>query len=219
METTFLNSNLFQTLVLIITAFLTWWIYRSRKKTEVRTAVTILMLQIKDIEKNIEFLLSEGFIDGRIQEKPLHYSTIIYEENNWTKYAHLVVGKISQLSFENIDVFFKVAQQIREQQIWIKNKIQQSMEYRGLYYYQGAYSCINSLVDKAKTNDDINGLKDGCKKEVDFVNGLYSSSNFEVLPFVQLELAFGLEKALRKYHKLTNGTAFAELEKLKKLKK
>ena len=129
----FLDSNLFQTLVLIATAGITIWIYFARRKANVRTAVTILTLQIRDIEKNIEYLLSEGIVDGIIQEKPLHYSTIIYEENNWTKYSHLVVGKISQLSFENIDIFFKVAQQIREQQILIKNKLQQSMEYKGLH--------------------------------------------------------------------------------------
>lgn len=91
----FLDSNLFQTLVLIATAGITIWIYFARRKANVRTAVTILTLQIRDIEKNIEYLLSEGIVDGKIQEKPLHYSTIIYEENNWTKYSHLVVGKIS----------------------------------------------------------------------------------------------------------------------------
>lgn len=77
MMTLFLDSNLFQTLVLILTAGITLWMYNARRKTEVRTAVTILTLQIKDIEKNIEYLLSEGVVDGKIQEKPLHYSAII----------------------------------------------------------------------------------------------------------------------------------------------
>lgn len=216
MEGSFWESNLFQTLVLIVTAGITLWIYFARRKANVRNAVTILMLQIRDIEKNIEYLLSEGIVDGKIQEKPLHYSAIIYEDNNWTKYSHLVVGRISQLAFENIDMFFKVAQQIREQQILIKNKLQQSMEYKGMHYYQGTYQCINSLVDRYKSGQDTQKLKLECKEEIDFVNSLYSSAGIDVPPYVQLELTFGLEKTLRKYHKLTDGTAYAELEKLKK---
>ena len=216
MEGSFWESNLFQTLVLIVTAGITLWIYFARRKANVRNAVTILMLQIRDIEKNIEYLLSEGIVDGKIQEKPLHYSAIIYEDNNWTKYSHLVVGRISQLAFENIDMFFKVAQQIREQQILIKNKLQQSMEYKGMHYYQGTYQCINSLVDRYRSGQDTQKLKLECKEEIDFVNSLYSSAGINVPPYVQLELTFGLEKTLRKYHKLTDGTAYAELEKLKK---
>lgn len=216
MEGSFWDSNLFQTLVLIVTAGITLWIYFARRKANVRNAVTILMLQIRDIEKNIEYLFSEGIVDGKIQEKPLHYSAIIYEDNNWTKYSHLVVGRISQLAFENIDMFFKVAQQIREQQILIKNKLQQSMEYKGMHYYQGTYKCINSLVDRYRSVQDTQKLKLECKEEIDFVNSLYSSAGINVPPYVQLELTFGLEKTLRKYHKLTDGTAYAELEKLKK---
>lgn len=216
MEGSFWDSNLFQTLVLIVTAGITLWIYFARRKANVRNAVTILMLQIRDIEKNIEYLLSEGIVDGKIQEKPLHYSAIIYEDNNWTKYSHLVVGRISLLAFENIDMFFKVAQQIREQQILIKNKLQQSMEYKGMHYYQGTYQCINSLVDRYRSGQDTQKLKLECKEEIDFVNSLYSSAGINVPPYVQLELTFGLEKTLRKYHKLTDGTAYAELEKLKK---
>ena len=212
----FLDSNLFQTLVLIATAGITIWIYFARRKANVRTAVTILTLQIRDIEKNIEYLLSEGIVDGKIQEKPLHYSTIIYEENNWTKYSHLVVGKILQLSFENIDIFFKVAQQSREQQILIKNKLQQSMEYKGMHYYQGTYQCVNSLVSKYESEANADVLKLRCKKEIEFVNSLYASADINVPPYIQQELTFGLEKTLKKYHKLTDGTAYAELEKLKK---
>ena len=210
MEGSFWDSNLFQTLVLIVTAGITLWIYFARRKANVRNAVTILMLQIRDIEKNIEYLLSEGIVDGKIQEKPLHYSAIIYEDNNWTKYSHLVVGRISQLAFENIDMFFKVAQQIREQQILIKNKLQQSMEYKGMHYYQGTYQCINSLVDRYRSGQDTQKLKLECKEEIDFVNSLYSSAGINVPPYVQLELTFGLEKTLRKYHKLTDGTAMWE---------
>ena len=139
------------------------------------------------------------------------------EENNWHKYAHLMVGKIPQLSFENIDTFFKVAQKIREQQIFIKNKLQQAMDYKGMYYYNGIYSRANNLLDRAAAeNGDLAKTKDICHQEITFIKSLYSDSVTNIPSFIQTELVIGLEKTLKQYNKLTDGTAYAELEKLKK---
>lgn len=109
MNTSFWESNLFQTLVLIVTIGATigiaLWQFYAHKRKELRNAVSILLLQINDIEKNIEYILSEGLINGCIQEVPIHYSTIIFEENQWNKYAHSVVGHISQEAFEKLIPF------------------------------------------------------------------------------------------------------------------
>ena len=162
MNTSFWDSNLFQTIVLIVTIGTTvgiaLWQFHVHKQTELRNAVSILILQIKDIEKNIEYIFSEGLINGFIQEVPMHYSTIIFEENQWNKYAQSIVGHISQEAFEKIDTFFKVAQRIREQQIYIKQKIQLSMDNRVFYYYNTIYNqaviadnpaqCVQLMIDK-----------------------------------------------------------------------
>lgn len=203
MNTSFWDSNLFQTIVLIVTIGTTvgiaLWQFHAHKQTELRNAVSILILQIKDIEKNIEYIFSEGLINGFIQEVPMHYSTIIFEENQWNKYAHSIVGHISQEAFEKIDTFFKVAQRIREQQIYIKQKIQLSMDNRVFYYYSTIYNqaiiaensaqCVQLMIDK--------------------FNELLVPS------YIQKEFASGLEKTLKQYHKLTDGIAYTELVKLK----
>lgn len=112
MNTSFWESNLFQTLVLIVTVGATigiaLWQFHAHKRKELRNAVSILLLQINDIEKNIEYILSEGLINGYIQEVPIHYSTIIFEENQWNKYAHSVVGHISQEAFEKLIRFLRL---------------------------------------------------------------------------------------------------------------
>ena len=82
--------------------------FYAHKRKELRNAVSILLLQINDIEKNIEYILSEGLINGCIQEVPIHYSTIIFEENQWNKYAHSVVGHISQEAFEKLIPFLRL---------------------------------------------------------------------------------------------------------------
>lgn len=203
MEASFWNSNLFQTLVLIATIGSTLgvalWQFRAHKRRELRNAVSILILQIKDIEQNIEYIFSEGLINGFIQEIPMHYSTIIFEENQWNKYAHSVVGHISQEAFEKIDSFFKVAQRIREQQIYIKQKIQLSIENKAFYYYNAVY---NQVVMVDYPEKDIKSIVDKFNK-------------ITVPSYIQMELALGLEKTLKQYHKLTDGIAYTDLVRLK----
>ena len=86
----FLDSNLFQNLLLALTVLVTILIYNGRKRQNLSNAVSILSLQIRDIEENIEDLIAEGVIGDLLQERALHYSTIIYEENYWLKYNHLI---------------------------------------------------------------------------------------------------------------------------------
>ena len=203
MNTSFWESNLFQTLVLIVTVGATigiaLWQFHAHKRKELRNAVSILLLQINDIEKNIEYILSEGLINGYIPEVPINYSTIIFEENQWNKYAHSVVGHISQEAFEKIDTFFKVAQRIREQQIYIKQKIQLSTENKAFYYYSAVY---NQIVIASQPTQSIQSIVD--------------RFNDTVVPsYIQKELALGLEKTLKQYHKLSDGIAYTELAKLK----
>lgn len=202
----FLNSELFQTIVLIITAGITLWIYNANQKLQRKNAVTILLLQIKEIEQNIEFLLAEGIVNGNIQEKPLHYSKIILSENMWSKYAHLIISKISQSSYEKIDNFFTVATQIKEQQLYIKNKIQTAIDFRCFYYYAGIYSTINGTMN---TNND-----EDVKQKIKQIKTKYDMQDFNVQTFIQLEFALGLQENLKKYHKLTDGMAYSELKKL-----
>ena len=197
----FWNSNLFQTIVLILTAFITLGLYWDRKRKEVRNAAVILSLQIDEIEKNIEYVLSEGIINGAILETSMHYSSLIFEENHWDKYSHLIVGHISSEAFEKIDEFYKAAYQIREQQVFIKQKIQQSIDSKVWHYYAASYTQV--------ANNDVDPQVK--------VQSIHERFNLIGVPsFIHKEFAIGLEKALKRYSKLTDGNAYADLKKLAK---
>lgn len=47
----FSDANLVQNTILLLAAFITWWIYHDSKIKDISKAATILALQIKDIEK------------------------------------------------------------------------------------------------------------------------------------------------------------------------
>ena len=211
----FLDSNLFQNLILVLTILVTICIYYGRKRQNLSNAVAILSLQIRDIEDNIESLIAEGLIGEQLQERALHYSTIIYEENYWLKYNHLIAGRVDAQTYGVLDNFYKIAFKIREQQLMIKNKLLQSMDYKGMYYYNGVFSRVNGILDKQQNGADSEKLLDNCKAEVSLIQSLYNHDITNPPAFIQVELVRGLSKKLEQYHKITDGVAFSKLLKLK----
>ena len=210
----FLDSNLFQNLILVLTVLVTIYIYYGRKRQNLSNAVAILSLQIRDIEDNIESLIAEGLIGDQLQERALHYSTIIYEENYWLKYNHLIAGRVNAQNYGVLDNFYKIAFKIREQQLMIKNKLLQSMDYKGMYYYNGIFSRVNGILDK-QDGVESDKLLDICKAEVSLLQSLYNHDITNPPAFIQVELVRGLSKKLEQYHKITDGVAFSKLLKLK----
>ena len=199
----------------MLTIFVTICIYYGRKRQNLSNAVAILSLQIRDIEDNIESLIAEGLIGEQLQERALHYSTIIYEENYWLKYNHLIAGRVDAQTYGVLDNFYKIAFKIREQQLMIKNKLLQSMDYKGMYYYNGIFSRVNGILDKQQNGVDSEKLLDNCKAEVSLIQSLYNHDITNPPAFIQVELVRGLSKKLEQYHKITDGVAFSKLLKLK----
>lgn len=210
----FWGSNLCQNLILFVTVIVSICIYWARKRQELRNAVSILSLQIRDIETNIECLKAEGLIGEQLQERALHYSTVIFEENSWLKYNHIISGHIDLRTYEVIDSFYKTAVKIKEQQMMIKNKVLQSMDYKAYYYYNGIYSRVNGILEKQREVES-DKLLDICKAEVSLIQTLYNHDITNPPSFIQLELVKGLVKRLEQYHKITDGVAFSKLLKLK----
>lgn len=206
MEQSFWESNLFQTLVMIITVFVTGIIYVLNKRSTLQAAATILKLQIKDIEENIEVLKAEAIVGNSLSEQPLYYSKIIFEENKWEKYSHMFANKLSASDFETIDNFFKVAQEIKTQQVYIKMKIQESVNLKCFHYYQQQYNRINQTVlDKNENKEQL------CIMDLQYTKQLYNNSSFHIETWIPIEFRYGLEKGLNRYQKLSGSQAFHRL--------
>lgn len=74
-----------------------------------------------------------------------------------------------------------------------------STENKAFYYYSAVY---NQIVIASQPTQSIQSIVD--------------RFNDTVVPsYIQKELALGLEKTLKQYHKLSDGIAYTELAKLK----
>lgn len=115
-----------------------------------------------------------------------------------------MAGLLSSEDFERIDDFFKVAQRVREQQIYIKQRIRQATDSKVLFYYNTVYG------------DILNISPERMDQEFSNIREKFDTSN--VMPYIQKEYAIGLEKYLKQYRRLTDGNAYAELKKLRSWK-
>ena len=115
-----------------------------------------------------------------------------------------MAGLLSSEDFERIDDFFKVAQRVREQQIYIKQRIRQATDSKVLFYYNTVYG------------DILNISPERMDQEFSNIREKFDKSN--VMPYIQKEYAIGLEKYLKQYRRLTDGNAYAELKKLRSWK-
>lgn len=96
-----------------------------------------------------------------------------------------MAGLLSPEAFERIDYFFKVAQRVQEQQIYIKKKIQQSLDDKVTHYYNAIYSQVADLrIDVEQSKANINQIRDK-----------FCKINTET--YMQIEYANGLENALK----------------------
>ena len=211
-----LDSNFAQTAVVAIGATLTWAIYTFNKRQEVNNAAKILVLQVKNIEEAITYLKSECISENStINETHMHYSKIVFDENQWLKYRHLMVKVLSQNSFEQIDRFYTCATEIKEQQLYIRNKILQLLEYKVMHYYNAVYGQISEAA--IKQTDDLQNQQSNqntTSNRIASICKIYNSPTFNIPTFIPLEFGLGLSKAISRYYPVRNTVAFQKLLKI-----
>lgn len=201
----FFNSTFFQTCILIATLFLTWHLYRKKVRESLKAATTILILQIKNIERNIEYLKAHGIVGTAISETPLHYSVPIFEDNAWNKYKHMFAAKLNSSDFATIEQFYETAQAIKTTQTLIKKKIEESLAAKSANYYNAKYGRVIAFtffneVDASKLFNDLQRFEK-----------IYNTVNIQT--YMPIEFYNGLSQGLNSYSRLSGTTTLVNLRK------
>ena len=119
----FFNSNLFQSLVILVTATFIFAVYFISKKNEKREAAIILLDEIRSAEKAIDEIRRNRIISEL---------NVIMPANSWVKYKHLFAKELSQDEFALITQFY--------------NSCEHAEKYRRIIY-----DILNdSVLEKAK---------------------------------------------------------------------
>lgn len=130
-----------QTFIFFFTLIITIYIYKKNRFLSLQASAKLVLMQINDIEKNIEYIKKECINSSLvISERESFNSLVVFENNFWDCYRHELSKKLNSSDYELISKFYETAMMIRKFQVDIKNFIMISLQHRALHYYQSIYS-------------------------------------------------------------------------------
>lgn len=130
-----------QTFIFFFTLIITIYIYKKNRFLSLQASAKLVLMQINDIEKNIEYIKKECINSSLvISERESFNSLVVFENNFWDCYRHELSKKLDSSDYELISKFYETAMMIRKFQVDIKNFIMISLQHRALHYYQSIYS-------------------------------------------------------------------------------
>lgn len=98
----FLDSNFFQTLIILLTGVFVFMIFILQKADEKKKAAIIIINEIRNAEDAINNIKTNRVINKLIQIMPV---------NSWSKYNYLFVAKLDQDEYSLISDFYSKCEQ------------------------------------------------------------------------------------------------------------
>lgn len=110
-----LNTNFAQTIILIITACITWVIYKKQRQQTIKEAAAILVLQLDNMKNNFHkanqcMLPNNGFNVEKVWTIPY-----IFSSDLWEKYRQVLFIELSETEIKIINEFYEHATILNQQ--------------------------------------------------------------------------------------------------------
>lgn len=115
---TFLNGNLFQTIIIFVVGLFTFGVYLWQKNDKKKLIASTLMMEIRDIENRISSIKNVELTFLSIYD-----SKPVYSENYWSKNKQLFIKDFNQDEFKLINDFYDYAFRIEEERQILRNQI------------------------------------------------------------------------------------------------
>ena len=110
-----LNTNFAQAIILIITACITWVIYKKQRQQTVKEAAAILVLQLDNMKNNFHkanqcMLPNNSFDVEKVWSVPY-----IFSSDLWEKYRQVLFTELSETEIKDINTFYEHATILNQQ--------------------------------------------------------------------------------------------------------
>lgn len=94
----FLDSNLFNSIIVFLGATVAFWIYFKAKRDEKQQAALLIIIEIRQAEKHLNTLIQ--------QTLELILLPSLITTNNWEKYKHLFAKDLDSDNLDIISIFY-----------------------------------------------------------------------------------------------------------------
>ncbi|WP_406044065.1 hypothetical protein [Succinimonas sp.] len=194
-------------IILFLSVVATVVIYCKRRNDIIRSAAISVKYQIKEIEKNIEYLRKfctiSSSLHSIINEQEWFISNPIFTQNKFEIYSAELVPYLTHDEYEQLISFYNTASVLLRLQNDVKGFSMLALSSRGTNYYNAAYGyAFHQDHSEVKTIQAS-------------LNGFYTSSNdITVNPYVPFQYGVYFDKYITEYKPLTGTVLFDKLEKL-----
>lgn len=138
----FFDSNLFQTIIILIVGLFIFIMYKINLYDDKRKIAIILIMEIREIEKNLNKLSLEE------SKLSIYYSTPVLKENSWDKYKFNFVSDLDSDEYILLEKFYSNSTRIEEERLKIMKQITDGMQTKGNALHQ-------AIVDVARQEPEL----------------------------------------------------------------
>lgn len=200
-----LLKNHLNNFILFLSVLITIVIWFNDKRGKKKSYAQIILLQIKNMEEIISKIKKEGMKDGIIGEVPFLEIQILFEKNYWEEYSHFLIKELGEKNYEKINKFYDTCLKIKNFQIEVKNKLKESLYWRGYYFYLKKYT----ISFNTEINNDLR------KSQLILLDEL--EKNTVMGAYMPLEFAKQMNKLLIEYNNISDTVAYKKLKKISEM--
>ena len=201
-------ADLILNILLVVVGASAFIVYYSQKRSRRRDAAVMIVLQIKEIRKNM-IPLSQSIAQNSITPQTFLETSKVMNTNLWDEHKHILVQKVGAADAERLDDFYKCVGNVSDFQATIKSflieKLANNMriyqqEYTKFYnmYSENPSCCENSIIDQSSED----ASKASSSPGVHISKELGEAMNKFLIEFNGLNIDFAYSK-LRKIAKIT----------------
>jgi hypothetical protein len=203
---------LVEIIILFATAVFTAYTYFRNKREVLKSRAMMLVYQIKDIQKNIQYIKENCYKNNIVWVGEFHKSDLIYSKNLWEENKIYIANKLSVDSYEKIEKLYNIANVLLNEQIIVKKAFDNLIETKGKVYYESQLQMNIVAVQHGKTLGlPEEEIKNNVAENKIILNEGVNLVVDDYIPNIYNEI---IHKCLQDYQEITDGVAYEQIKKI-----
>ena len=205
--------SLIEIAIILFTAIFTAITYFKNKNDDLKNKAVIIVNQIKEIEHNIENLRDNAAKENLVWAGEFYKSQLVFDENYWNKSKSLLMKKISNDYYNQIEEFYSIATTISREQKIIKEEFCRLIEIKQKSYYEKQIEIQCKIVEDNYNDEKL--LNQNLEEEKQKIKKAFNYPIDEFIPFINNDI---IQSQLRKYTRISNTPVYEKIKKIAKIK-
>ncbi len=205
----FLESNLFQTLVMFLVGLFAFVIYFRKKRDDLKNAATIIKLEIDNMETAASCLPCIGIM-GEFNMEDIYKTTSIYQSLEWFKVRNLFIGNIDIEYISAINDFYESIIVLED----ARSKMKEAIHCNRISKVDYVQKEIVSVLAKISEDNHTPSLEDKFRKKNEILNVFNRLYDEDARQFVFNSAVMYYQQAMETFQNLSNTVAYDKLKNI-----